>query len=74
MVLSEWYLEKRYKKGFADGLARAAAQGVEQGIAEGAAQAQREWEGWLRRKEAAEAKGWDFTEPHPKPKSPVERD
>ena len=62
VVLSEWYREMRYNKGVADGLAR------------GVAQNQKEWENWLRRKETAEAEGIEFTEPPPKPQSPVEKD
>ena len=62
VVLSEWYREMRYNKGVADGLAR------------GVAQNQKEWENWLRRREAAEAEGREFTEPPPKPQSPVEQD
>ena len=62
VVLSEWYREMRYNKGVADGMAR------------GMAQNQKEWENWLRRKETAEAEGREFTEPPPKPQSPVEQD
>ena len=57
VVLSEWYREWRYSRGFADGIAKN----------------QKEWEAWLRRKETAEAEGRDFTEPPPKPESPVEK-
>lgn len=66
VVLSEWYREKRYNQGVADG--------EERGRAEGRAQNQKGWEDWLRRREAAEAEGRDFTEPPPKLKSPVEKD
>ena len=62
VVLSEWYREMRYNKGVKDGMAR------------GVAQNQKEWENWLRRKETAEAEGIEFTEPPPKPQSPVEQD
>ena len=58
VVLSEWYREMRYNKGVKDGMARN----------------QKEWENWLRRKETAEAEGREFTEPPPKPQSPVEQD
>ena len=62
VVLSEWYREMRYNKG------------VKDGVAQGIAQTQKEWENWLRRKETAEAEGREFTEPPPKPQSPVEKD
>ncbi len=62
VVLSEWYREMRYNKG------------VKDGVAQGIAQTQKEWENWLRRKETAEAEGLEFTEPPPKPQSPVEQD
>ena len=61
MVLSEWYREWRYNRGFADG------------IAKGFEQTQKMWEDWLRRKETAEAEGREFNEPPPKPESPAEK-
>ncbi len=45
-VLSERYLNRRYEKG----------------LAKGFAEANRKWEAWLERKEAAEAEGREFTE------------
>ena len=45
-VVSERYLNRRYEKG----------------IKEGFAEANRKWESWLERKEAAEAEGREFTE------------
>ena len=60
VVLSEWYREWRYNKGVADG------------IAQGIAKNQKEWEAWNRRREQAAAEGREFTEPPPKPESPVE--
>ena len=56
VVLSEWYREWRYNKGVADGIAKN----------------QKEWEDWNRRREQAAAEGREFTEPPPKPESPVE--
>ena len=56
VVLSEWYREWRYNKGVADGIAKN----------------QKEWEAWNRRREQAAAEGREFTEPPPKPESPVE--
>ena len=60
VVLSEWYREWRYNKGVADG------------IAQGIAKNQKDWEAWNRRREQAAAEGREFTEPPPKPESPVE--
>ena len=56
VVLSEWYREWRYNKGVADGVAKK----------------HKEWEAWNRRREQAAAEGREFTEPPPKPESPVE--
>ena len=56
VVLSEWYREWRYNKGVADGIAKK----------------HKEWESWNRRREQAAAEGREFTEPPPKPDSPVE--
>ena len=58
VVLSEWYREWRYNKGVADGIAKK----------------QKEWEDWNRRREQAAAEGREFTEPPPKPESPVGAD
>ena len=58
VVLSEWYREWRYNKGVADGIAKQ----------------QKEWEDWNRRREQAAAEGREFTEPPPKPESPVGAD
>ena len=62
VVLSEWFLEKRYNRGVADG------------ITQGIAQNQKKWMEWNRRRLEAEAEGREFTEPPPEPESPVERD
>ena len=56
VVLSEWYREWRYNKGVADGIAKT----------------HKKWEAWNRRREQAAAEGREFTEPPPKPDSPVE--
>ena len=58
VVLSEWYLERRYNRGFADGIKKN----------------QKAWEEWNRRREAAAAEGREFTEPPPKPQQPVQAD
>ena len=57
VVLSEWYRERRYNRGFSDGSAKN----------------QKMWEDWLRRKETAEAEGREFDEPPPKPELPAEK-
>ena len=62
VVLSEWYRERRYNRGFADG------------IAQGIARNQKKWLEWNRRRLEAEAEGREFTEPPPEPESPVEKD
>ncbi len=48
-MLSEWYLERRYRQGRVEGLA----------------DRQRMWEAWNNRRMAAEAEGKSFDEPPP---------
>ena len=63
VVLSEWYREWRYNRGFADG----SAQGI--------ARNQKKWMEWNQRRLEAEAEGREFTEPPPQPEEqPIERD
>lgn len=52
-------------EGFAQGFAEGFAQGFAEGRAEGFAQANRDWEDWNRRREAALARDEAFSEPTP---------
>ena len=52
-MLSEWYLERRYR------------QGKTEGRVEGLAEEYRRWEAWNNRRLAAEAQGLPFDEPPP---------
>ena len=49
----------------AEGFAQGFTEGCAQGFAEGCAEANREWEDWNRRREAALARGETFSEPTP---------
>ena len=51
VLISEWYKERRYKRGFVDGVSKT----------------QRDWEEWNRRRETATAAGLEFTESAPAP-------
>lgn len=54
-----------HEMAYAKGYDSARAEGFAVGYAEGAERANRRWKDWLRRREAAEAAGEVFTEPHP---------
>ena len=60
-MLAERYEKRRFQEG--------RAEGRTEGRTEGRAEKNAEWEGWLKRKAEAEAKGEDFSEP-----TPAERD
>ena len=80
MVLAAW-LENRLERsreeyrarigeearvaGLAEGRVEGLAEGRAEGHAEGRAETDREWEGWLTRREAAVARGEPFAEPPP---------
>lgn len=64
MVLSTW-LEDELKKRSERRLKAAEERALARGIKRGRAELQREWESWNRRREAAAAKGEEFTEPPP---------
>ena len=56
-------------EGRAEGITEGRAEGITEGRAEGVtvgrAEADREWAGWMARKEAAERQGLPFDEPPP---------
>ena len=56
-MLAERYEKRRFQEG--------RAEGRTEGRAEGRTEKNTEWEGWLKRKVEAEAKGEDFSEPTP---------
>ena len=64
-MLAERYEKRRFQEGRAEGR----TEGRTEGRAEGHSEKNTEWEGWLKRKAEAEAKGEDFSEP-----TPAERD
>lgn len=69
MFLAEKYIvrncRKAWKEGFAEGWKEGFAEGRKEGFEEGQAVLQARWEAWLKRLEAAEAAGVEFTEPPP---------
>ena len=64
-MLAERYQKRRFQEGRTEGR----AEGRTEGRAEALAESHADWEGWLKRKAEAEAKGEDFSEP-----TPAERD
>ena len=60
-MLAERYEKRRFQEG--------RAEGRTEGRSEGHAEKNAEWEGWLKRKADADARGEDFSEP-----TPAERD
>ena len=58
-MLSEWYLERRYRQG--------KAEGKTEGRVEGLAEEYRRWEAWNNLRLAAEAQGRPFDQPPPSP-------
>ena len=64
-MLAERYQKRRFQEGRTEGR----AEGRTEGRTEGRAEKNAEWEGWLKRKADADARGEDFSEP-----TPAERD
>ena len=64
MVLAAW-LEEKLERTRAANRAGSIAEGRAEGFAQGFAEANREWEAWNRRREAAIERGEAFAEPTP---------
>ena len=58
-------INRNVEAGRAEGRAEGITEGRAEGVTEGRAEADREWAGWLARKEAAERQGLPFDEPPP---------
>ena len=66
MFLAEKYIARCRLKAWKEGF----VEGWKEGLKEGQAEAWAQWEPWLRRLEAAEAAGVEFTEPPPSRNQP----
>ena len=58
-------INRNVEAGRVEGRAEGITEGRAEGVTVGRAEADREWAGWLARKEAAESRGLPFDEPPP---------
>ena len=65
MFLAEKYIARCRLKAWKEGFAEGWKEGFAEGWKEGQAILQARWQVWIRRREAAEAAGVEFTEPPP---------